>query len=434
MTSMQVVSLTVFLGMLAHMFLSQKISHLGHIMPWKRLGKIIDAIGESELAPPVWGVIALITLWISIGQSEAIHLLKEVNFVEPLGLGALALVGYRVRLLKVLEIGLIRISKRFPGQTGFIFLTSWLVPLTGSAVTEPTAAIWTTRPIFNQLSRFNGSLSRKLRYDLLGCVPTNLSIGGAITKFAAPAVVVVSAIWGWSNMFMLTYFAPIVIAVTFINAAVLVMRNYHELKGLELKPTESEIDSTTIWLTVIDLILVILTVLAVMSVNVMLILLVVATFLIVNWAVPKEYTDEIEFGMASKVMLFLGGLLIVGHLQGWWVSQVIRSLSDVPLYFTIAGLTSITDNALLTLLVALTAGIALLTKVLAVAAALGAGGTTLMANAPNVIVKLIWQSMYSEQEMSMARWFRAALIYATITLCLFLAWFLILDQLGLLVQ
>jgi hypothetical protein len=50
------------------------------------------------------------------------------------------------------------------------------------------------------------------------------------------------------------------------------------------------------------------------------------------------------------VGFFLGGLVVLGTKQQWWLQPVITGLTDQVLYFGATGLTAITDNAALTYL------------------------------------------------------------------------------------
>src|SRR6186713_522558 len=48
--------------------------------------------------------------------------------------------------------------------------------------------------------------SAKLKYATLGLLFVNVSIGGTLTHFAAPPVLMVARPWGWDTLFMLTHF------------------------------------------------------------------------------------------------------------------------------------------------------------------------------------------------------------------------------------
>ena len=83
------------------------------------------------------------------------------------------------------------------------------------------------------------------------------------------------------------------------------------------------------------------------------------------------------------VGFFLGGLVIHGGLQGWWIAPVLASLTEVPLFLGAAGLTALNDNALITYLATLVPDLSDPLKIAVVAGAVTGGGLTVIANAPN---------------------------------------------------
>jgi hypothetical protein len=86
---------------------------------------------------------------------------------------------------------------------------------------------------------------------------------------------------------------------------------------------------------------------------------------------------------ALLVGFFLAGLVVLGGLQQWWLQPIVSSLAPVALFLGALGLTAITDNAALTYLGSLIAGISDASKYMLVAGAVAGGGLTVIANAPN---------------------------------------------------
>lgn len=60
--------------------------------------------------------------------------------------------------------------------------------------------------------------------------------------------------------------------------------------------------------------------------------------------------SRIELRTPLLVGFFLGGLVIHGGLQGWWIAPVLGSLAETPLFFGATILTAFNDNALITYL------------------------------------------------------------------------------------
>jgi hypothetical protein len=85
------------------------------------------------------------------------------------------------------------------------------------------------------------------------------------------------------------------------------------------------------------------------------------------------------------VGFFLGGLVIHGGLQGWWIAPTLGSLSELPLFVGSTVLTAFNDNALITYLATLVPALDDRLKVALVEGAVTGGGLTVIANAPNPV-------------------------------------------------
>jgi len=86
---------------------------------------------------------------------------------------------------------------------------------------------------------------------------------------------------------------------------------------------------------------------------------------------------------ALLVGFFLAGLVVLGGLQRWWLQPLVEGLQPLALFFGTLGLTAATDNAALTYLGSLIAGMTEPAKYMLVAGAVAGGGLTVIANAPN---------------------------------------------------
>ncbi len=80
---------------------------------------------------------------------------------------------------------------------------------------------------------------------------------------------------------------------------------------------------------------------------------------------------------------FLGGLVIHGGLQGWWIAPILGNLAEIPLMLGATLLTALNDNAAITFLSTLVPGFTDASKYAVVAGAVAGGGLTIIANAPN---------------------------------------------------
>jgi hypothetical protein len=99
-------------------------------------------------------------------------------------------------------------------------------------------------------------------------------------------------------------------------------------------------------------------------------------------AYPKHQSPLI-LKEALLVGFFLGGLVVLGALQGWWLQPILEMMSPTAVFYGSLALTAFTDNAALTYLGSLVTGTSLEFKLALVGGAVAGGGLTVIANAPN---------------------------------------------------
>jgi predicted cation transporter len=97
----------------------------------------------------------------------------------------------------------------------------------------------------------------------------------------------------------------------------------------------------------------------------------------------QRFQDPLILKEGLLVGFFLAGLVVLGGMQQWWLQPLISRMDPTALFFGALGLTAITDNAALTYLGSLIVGLSPEAKYLLVAGAVGGGGLTVIANAPN---------------------------------------------------
>ena len=78
-----------------------------------------------------------------------------------------------------------------------------IAPLMGSFITEPAAMTIAAVLLGRQFYDLNPS--PRLKYATLGLLFVNVSIGGTLTHFAAPPVLMVARHWDWDTAFMATH-------------------------------------------------------------------------------------------------------------------------------------------------------------------------------------------------------------------------------------
>jgi hypothetical protein len=99
--------------------------------------------------------------------------------------------------------------------------------------------------------------------------------------------------------------------------------------------------------------------------------------------VTYPFQNRIDLKAPILVGFFLGGLVIHGGVQGWWIAPILGNLSEIPLMLGAALLTAFNDNAAITFLSTLVPNLTESLKYAVVAGAVAGGGLTIIANAPN---------------------------------------------------
>lgn len=113
--------------------------------------------------------------------------------------------------------------------------------------------------------------------------------------------------------------------------------------------------------------------------------------------VTAPYQNRLNMKPALLVGFFLGGLVIHGGLQGWWIEPVLSNLSEIPLMLGATILTAFNDNAAITFLSTLVPDFSDGMKYSVVAGAVAGGGLTVIANAPNPAGLSILKSFFDEE-------------------------------------
>jgi len=219
--------------------------------------------------------------------------------------------------------------------------------------------------------------SKALLFGTLGVLFVNVSIGGTLTNFAAPPVLMVASTWGWSSAFMFANFgieSCIAILVNALGATLLFHR--------QLIEPSSSTKQVKIPLAVILMHLLFLLGVVVFAHDPVIFMWILLFFIGYTTAYPK-HQNPLILKEALLVGFFLAGLVVLGALQGWWLQPILEKMSPTAVFYGSLALTAITDNAALTYLGSLVTDTSLDFKLALVGGAVAGGGLTVIANAPN---------------------------------------------------
>ena len=372
---------TVFFGLaVLHTFSVKRFAHWAHRAPPGSLKEnILHFMAETEVVFGMWAAALFLGITAMKGTfKEAVNYIESLNFTEPKFVLVVMVVAATRPIVKLAEALILLASRFIPLREGVSFYLAALIlgPLLGSFITEPAAM--TLLALVLKKRYFNRGISRKLAYATLGLLFVNVSIGGTLTHFAAPPVLMVAATWKWDTTFMMTHFGWKAAASCLVSAIVTAIFFRKELSALAFQ--EEKGTRIPWWLTTIHVVTLGMVVMFAHHPDVFFGVLVLFLGVVVA---TKEYQDTLKLREALLVGFFLAGLVTLGSLQAYWLKPLIQSLNGAALFFGATGLTAITDNAALTYLGSLVEGISDELKYALVAGAVAGGGLTVIANAPN---------------------------------------------------
>jgi hypothetical protein len=338
-------------------------------------------LGEVEIVFGFWAAILVIFISLNEDLETAKTFLNKRNFTEPLFVFAIMIVAgskpilfFAGQLLRILGLGT-RLLLRTRSAPVLYFLTLGITPLMGSLITEPAAMTLAAFLLRDLVYRHQ--CSKALLFGTLGVLFVNISIGGTLTNFAAPPVLMVATTWDWSSAFMFKNFGIESCAAIFINALGATLLFHRQL--VEPITTKKE---TNISVAVICVHLLFLLGVVVFAHDPIIFMWILLFFIGYTIAYPKHQSPLI-LKEALLVGFFLGGLVVLGALQGWWLQPILEMMSPTAVFYGSLALTALTDNAALTYLGSLVTGTSPEFKLALVSGAVAGGGLTVIANAPN---------------------------------------------------
>lgn len=378
-TVLELSATIIFTIAVLHTFVVTKFADMAHHHPeGSMMRNLLHYFAEVEA---VFGMWALVFIAIVIGV-QGIHgpveYLESLNFTEPAFVFVIMAMAGTKPVIKLAEATIIFLSKLIPLPRKMAFYITALVvgPLLGSFITEPAAM--TVTAIILLKAFYSRDMSDKLKYATVGLLFVNVSIGGTLTHFAAPPVLMVAGKWGWGMSHMIGAFGYKAAISCLVSAVSVAFFFKKELTG-DMAVTVDKDGATPAWITMVHILFLALVVL---TAHHMVVFLAAFIFFLGFTAITAKYQEPVQVKSSLMVGFFLAGLIVLGTPQKWWLQPLISSLTDQVLYFGSTALTGITDNAALTYLgslVELTDS----AKYFLVAGAVTGGGLTVIANAPN---------------------------------------------------
>jgi hypothetical protein len=401
-TTVQIVAAALFALALVHTFSTKFFERLAHTRPAH--AGVWHLLAEVEIVFGFWAMVFMVVMAFMVGQTEALAYLDARNFNEPLFVFAIMVVAGSRPILQAASgavQAVVRVTP-MPRTMAFYFTALGIVPLLGSFITEPAAmtlaALLMKDTVFAQASR-------RLQYATLGALFVNVSIGGTLTPYAAPPILMVASKWGLDMNYMITHIGWKAAVAVFINAAVLTFMFARELRQLQAS-NQSPYSGIPAWMVAVHLLF--LLAIVVFAHHPAAFVAVFLLFMGVATAYPA-YQDRLILREGLLVGFFLGGLVVLGGMQQWWLQPLLMAMNESQVYFGATALTAITDNAALTYLGSLVEGLTPEFKYALLTGAVTGGGLTIIANAPNPAGASILKSTFHQGAISPLSLFLGAL-------------------------
>lgn len=395
------VATLLFLGAVIHTFLTHKFRHMAHVIeerhnalhedkpgqtPVKKAARLLHFLGEIEAVFGVWVIPLCIWMMIEQGAGATVgYLSYRVSYTEPIFVVIIMAISATRPVLQLAE----NLMSKIAGLGGGTVVAWWfsimtLGPLLGSFITEPAAMTISASLLARQF--YGLKPSPRFAYATLGLLFVNVSVGGTLTHFAAPPVLMVAGKWGWDTPFMISHFGWITtsgIVLCNVIYFLIFKKQFANLQGgLDSLGHQSTVSGARIplWVTLVHLLFMGA---AVMWAHYPVLLVGSFLFFLAFFEITEDYQGAFQLRSPILVGFFLAGLVIHGGLQQWWIAPVLGSLSEMPLRFSAIVLTAFNDNAAITYLSTLVPNLSDTMKYAVVEGAVIGGGLTVIANAPN---------------------------------------------------
>lgn len=357
-------------------------------------GTIFHFLGEVEAVFGLWCVPLIVAIfamhdfdWHAVTGYFDKLAFQNMKYTEPMFVIVIMAIASTRPVLKFAEnvLGMVAgIGGRKPSAWWLSILI--IGPLLGSFITEPAAMTISALLLANQFYRYE--VSDKLKYATIGLLFVNVSVGGTLTHFAAPPVLMVAGVWGYDMAHMLEFFGYKAVTGILLSCALYFLIFKKEMGQID-KASQAAHDNGELpeepvpfWITAVILGFMAWTVFTLHHPP-----LFIAGFLffLAFVAATRTHQDDVSIKGPLLVGFFLAALVTHGSLQSWWIAPVLSALGELPLFIGATVLTAFNDNAAITFLASQVP--AFMTspdlQYAVVAGAVTGGGLTVIANAPN---------------------------------------------------
>jgi hypothetical protein len=441
---LNLVATLIFLCAIVHTFLAPKFLSISHhfqhrcdILQWleghpkeghlhakshDRLlfrAEFFHFMGEVEAVFGIWLIPLFIAIIIFRGWQAMVDYVERVDTSQATFVVVIMAMAGSKPIMRLAEKGIGKVAN-LGGDSPMAWWLSILTlgPLLGSFIAGPAAM--TISALLLRHRFYNLKPREGLKYGTLGLLFVNVSVGGMLTQFGSPPVIMVAGPWNWSLKHMLLTFGwKAVLGILIANLLYLVVfwRELARLQGVALTTEGIESRPVPVLITVCHIMFLAWTV---ANAAHSLLLILGLLFFLAFVTATRRHQEIIALRPALMVGFFLASLVIHGGCQQWWIAPMLGHLSEWPLMIGATVLTTFNDNAAITYLASLVPGLSDSLKYAVVVGAMTGGGLTVIANAPNPAGQSILASRFGEAGIAPPKLFLAAVIPTIVMAAVFM--------------
>ncbi|HSX38700.1 MAG TPA: putative Na+/H+ antiporter [Chlamydiales bacterium] len=359
-------------------------------------------LSEIEVIFAFWAIPLVVSMIFFYGWKMGLEYINTRDYTEPLFVAIiLSLTATRpiVQIAETIIQGCAKCLGSSLAAWWFALLT--VGPLLGSFITEVGAMTLCALLLSRQFYEFHPS--ENLAYATIALLFVNISVGGILTDFASPAVLVLAHCWHWTSIDMFLIFGWKAIWGIVLSNLIYWLFFRKEFKALNqkkrhlasahllhsLKEKEMPIPK---WVTITHILFIVWIVIVA---HYTAIFIASYLFFIGFHQATRPHQYAIRLVQPMLVGLFLAGLVIHSGLQAWWVIQLFQGLNALSVMGVAILLTGFNDNVAISYLSTLIPNWSDAMKYALFTGVIAGGGLTVIANAPNPAGYSILQKHFS---------------------------------------
>src|SRR4051812_48877654 len=235
---LEVTGAALFALAVIHTFSTRYFEHLAHTRTAH--AGVWHLMGEVETVFGFWAFVLVLFMALAYGWGTSSQYLDGLHFTEPMFVFVIMVVAAS-RPVMQLAGDIVQATGRViparPAIAGY-FVSLALAPLLASLITEPAAMPLAALMLRERI--FSAGVSNRLKYATLGVLFVNVSVGGTLTHFAAPPVLMVAAKWEWTTAFMFSMFGAKAAAAVLLNSLAVTLLFRREIAARALSMSRSE--------------------------------------------------------------------------------------------------------------------------------------------------------------------------------------------------